>query len=368
MEFNERLAELAAKVRNQREAIKTEEAAKVAFIMPFISSVLGYDVFDPHEVVPEFTADVGLKRGEKIDYAILRDGNVQLLVECKKTNAPLTIEHASQLYRYFAVTDARIAILTNGEIYQFYTDLDAPNRMDDKPFLVLDLTDIDETLLPELSKLAKDSFDLTSIISAAEELKYVGQIKRMIASQFKQPEDDWVRFFTTRVHNGSITQRVRDQFAPLVMKAASQFLNDQVNGRLKSALTFSLPSPDEDEPAESVVTDAPDKSNVDFKLETTVEEINGFRIIQAIACAEVKPHRIVYRDAKSYFAVLLDDNNRKTIARLHFNGRSRKHLGTFDSDKNETRHLITSMEDIYLHSEEIRAAVRRYDAANLDES
>lgn len=290
----------------------------------------------------------------------MRDGKVQLLVECKKTQAALTVEHASQLYRYFAVTDARIAILTNGETYQFYTDLDAPNRMDDTPFLVLDLNDVDETLLPELRKLAKDSFDLTSVISAAEELKFVGQIKRTIAGQFKQPDEDWVRFFTSRVYNGSITQRVRDQFHPLVVKATAQFLDDQVNGRLKSALTLSLPTSDEPAPHEAEGEEPAEEANADIRLETTVEEINGFRIVQAIACAAVKPHRVVFRDSKSYFAILLDDNNRKTIARLHFNGRTRKYLGTFDADKNETRHLLSSMEDIYLHADAIRQTVARH--------
>lgn len=119
MELAERLAALALKVRNQREAIQTEEATKNAFIMPFISTILGYDVFNPLEVVPEFTADLGLKKGEKIDYAIMRDGEVQILIECKKSTEPLKIEHASQLFRYFAVTNARIAVLTNGETYHF---------------------------------------------------------------------------------------------------------------------------------------------------------------------------------------------------------------------------------------------------------
>src|SRR6476646_201369 len=166
MEFEERRAALATKVRNQHDAIQTEEATKNAFVMPFISTILGYDVFNPLEVVPEFTADVGIKKGEKIDYAIVKDGEIQILIECKKSIGPVRIEHASQLFRYFSVTNARIAILTNGEVYQFFTDLDAPNRMDEKPFLVLDLNDIDETLIPELQKLSKDVFDLDSIINA----------------------------------------------------------------------------------------------------------------------------------------------------------------------------------------------------------
>ncbi|TFC01422.1 type I restriction endonuclease [Cryobacterium mannosilyticum] len=363
MEFSEMLAALALKVRNQRDAIQTEEATKNAFIMPFISTILGYDVFNPLEVVPEFTADVGVKKGEKVDYAIMRDGEVQILIECKKSKEPLRIEHASQLFRYFAVTNARIAVLTNGETYQFYTDLDAPNRMDEKPFLVLDLMDIDETLIPELRKLTKDVFDLDSIINAAEELKYIGQIKRTIAAQFKDPQDEWIRFFTTRVYDGAFTQKVREQFTSLVTKATKQFLNDQVNDRLKTALGASTFSPAiGDAQAASITSQevAEDDLERDTEIQTTLEELEGYQIVKAIACSEVKPQRVMHRDAKSYFAILLDDNNRKPIARLHFNGKKQKFLGVFDQDKVETRHPIESLDEIYLFAETIRGSVKTY--------
>ncbi len=361
MEFAERLSALAAKVRQQRGIIETEEATKNAFVMPFISSILGYDVFNPLEVVPEFTADVGVKKGEKIDYAIVKDGEVQILIECKKSVEPVKIEHASQLFRYFAVTNARIAILTNGETYQFFTDLDAPNRMDAKPFLVLDLNDIDETLLPELQKLSKDVFDLDSIISAAGELKYIGELKRTLAAQFREPEDEWVKFLTSRVYTGAYTQRVREQFTTLVAKATKQFLNDQVNERLKKALGAQAYAPSDDIAAAAVsskpVAEA-DLAEADA-LETTLEEIEGYQIVRAIVCSEVKPNRVVQRDAKSYFAVLLDDNNRKPIARLHFN-RTQKYLGLFDANKEETRMPIGSLEEIYEHTEVLRATVKSY--------
>lgn len=362
MDFDERLGALAQKVHNQREAIQTEEATKNAFIMPFISSILGYDVFNPLEVVPEFTADVGVKRGEKIDYAIMRDGEVQILIECKKSTEPLKIEHASQLFRYFAVTNARIAILTNGSLYHFYTDLDAPNRMDDKPFLVLDLADIDETVLPELSKLTKDVFDLDSIISAAGELKYVGALKRAIAAQFREPTDEWVKFFTTKVYEGSFTQKVKEQFTALVGKASRQFLNEQVNDRLKTALgATAFPAMTTAAAAalgsEKIVEADLDR---DTELETTLEELEGYQIVKAIACSEVKPQRVVHRDAKSYFAVLLDNNNRKPIARLHFNSKKQKYLGVFDLEKNETRYPLESLDDIYTHAGAIRDVVRSY--------
>ena len=360
MEFNERLEALATKVRNQAEAIGTEEATKNAFVMPFIATILGYDVFDPLEVVPEFTADVGTKRGEKVDYAIMRDGEVQILIECKASLGDLKIEHASQLFRYFSTTNARLAVLTNGVVWQFYTDLDAPNKMDAKPFLVLDLLDIDETLIPEIQKLSKDSFDLDSIINAAEELKYVGAIRREIAAQFREPSDDWVKFFTSRVYEGSFTARVREQFIGLVEKAAKQFLTEQVNDRLKTALGAGVTAPAvaHAEPVSSEPVVEQDLVR-DTEIETTLEELEGYQIVKAIACSEIKPNRIVHRDQKSYFAILVDDNNRKPIARLHFNTKQ-KYLGLLDESKVETRHPLDSLDEIYAHSDAIREAVARY--------
>jgi hypothetical protein len=371
MEIAERAQALALKIRKHKAGIETEEATKNAFVMPFISTVLGYDVFNPAEVIPEFTADVGTKKGEKIDYAIVHDGQVQVLVEAKKINDPLRIEHASQLFRYFAVTNARIAILTNGETYEFYTDLDAPNRMDAKPYLVLDFSDIDETLLPELAKLTKESFNLDSVLSAAGELKYIGQLKRILTAQFKQPEDEWVKFLTTRVYEGAYTQRVRDQFTPLVDKAARQFLNEQVNDRLKNALggpdayvSVSSGAPESNGKADpqgghAVLTVDTKSGDVNGEFVTTEEELDGYRVVRAIVCSEVPTARIVARDTKTYFGVLLDDNNRKPIARLWFN-RSKKYLGVFDDNKVETRIPISNVEEIYQHAELLRKTVARY--------
>lgn len=361
MDFQDRLAALATKVTNQASAIGTEEATKNAFVMPFISTILGYDVFDPLEVVPEFTADVGIKKGEKVDYAIMRDAEVQILIECKASTGAPRIEHASQLFRYFSTTNARIAALTNGVIWQFFTDLDAPNKMDAKPFLVLDLLDIDDTLIPEVQKLSKDSFDLESIINAAEELKYVGALKREIAGQFRDPSDEWIKFFAQKVYEGAYTARVREQFTSLVTKASRQFLTESVNDRLKTALGAGVTVKADTGAAAAVSSEAAVEANLDrdTEIDTTLEELEGYQIVKAIACGEIKPQRVTHRDAKSYFAVLLDDNNRKPIARLHFNSRQ-KYLGILDENKTETRHAIDSLDEIYEHADAIRTAVIRY--------
>lgn len=356
--------ELSLKIKKEKQNIETEEATKNAFVMPFISRALGYDVFEPEEVMPEFTADVGTKKGEKVDYAIFQDGQVQMLIEVKSVHEVLKLEHASQLYRYFSVTNARIAVLTNGQQYEFYTDLDVRNRMDSKPFLVLDLLAIDETILPEVGKLAKESFDLDSIINAAEELKYIGQLKRILAKEFKEPSSDWVRFLAAQVYEGKFTQRVRDQFVPLVGKASRQFLNEQVNGRLKSALDEDGTTNEQPRSVMAEPTPATAQSEQAEQLDVdptymTEEERDCYNIVRAITCSEVDADRVVPRNGKTYLAVFLDDNNRKPIARLWFK-RDTKYLGTFDEGKTETRLHIDRPEDIYLHVDRIRNTVSNY--------
>ena len=361
MDFLEKLTSLAAKVRLQGPAIQTEEATKNAFVMPFINTVLGYDVFDPQEVTPEFVCDVGTKKGEKIDYAIMKEGEVQILIECKKIGESLSINHASQLFRYFHVTSARISILTNGQVYRFFTDLDAPNKMDEKPFLELDLLDIDEYAVPELIKLTKSAFDVDSIINAAGELKYVSQLKKLIGIQVSKPEDDFVKFFASRVYEGVITQKVREQFFELTRKALAQFLNDQINDRLKSAMSGAIQPTMASLPvANSANSDAQDRDESEDKILTTLEELEGYHIVRAVVRSVVDAKRIVQRDTQSYFGILLDDNNRKPICRLHFN-RTQKYIGIFDEEKNETRHAISSIDEIYEYADQLKKTVGFYD-------
>lgn len=357
MEFTERLNALSNKIKQQLDVINTEEATKTAFVMPFIHNVLGYDVFDPSEVTPEFVCDVGTKKGEKIDYAIMKNNDVQILIECKKIGEPLNINHASQLFRYFHVTNARISILTNGQNYKFFTDLDAPNKMDEKPFLEVDLLDIDENIIPELKKLTKSSFDLESIINAAGELKYVSQIKKILHSQLNNPEDDFVKFFASRVYDGILTQKVRESFLNLTKKAASQYINDQVNERLKSAITGITPAIIETPNESSHIEEDEYKDESD--VVTTLEELEGYHIVKAITRAVLEAPRITHRDTKSYFGILVDDNNRKPLCRLHFN-RTQKYIGLFDIEKNETRHPIATVDDIYSFSDILKATAALY--------
>lgn len=347
MDFIERINVLARRIPQIQNNLLTEEATKNALIMPFLDKVLGWDVYDPTEVIPEFTADTASKKGEKVDYALMKDGEVQILIECKKYGEKLTIKHASQLFRYFSVTNARLAILTNGAEYQIFTDSDAPNKMDEKPFLKFDLESIDEHIIPEVKKLAKSVFNIDSIVSSAGELKYLSQIKKIIAEQFKEPEEEFVRFFASRSYEGTLTPKVKQQFYDITHKALMQFLSDSINERLKTALSNDKTA-SEAQQQEVIVKNEDEKA----KVVTTNEEIEGYNIIKAILRQKVDLSRVIARDTQSYFGILLDDNNRKPLCRLHFNAKQ-KYLGIIGQDKDETRYPIDKLDDIFNFSEQL---------------
>ena len=336
MEIEARLADLASVVKQHREVLLTEEAAKNALVMPFLQT-LGYNVFNPSEVVPEYTADVGTKRGEKVDYAVCDGDKVRLLVECKPANSELTLANASQLYRYFSVTAARLAILTNGVIYKFFTDADAPNKMDDKPFFTLNLEHVRGSDVKILSKFAKGTFDIESILNEACDLKLQTLVARELAELFSEPSEEFIRIVAAKVHEGRLTPAVREKFKLIITNAIAATIRDRVNDRLTSALSASDPAG-----AAEVSDDASDQRDI----VTTQEEIDGFNIVRAIGSKAVDPKRIVMRDAKSYCAILLDDNNRKTIARMHFNSPTSRYFGSF-AGKEETRHPVIEPTDIY---------------------
>ncbi len=362
MSFEDKLKSLAVKAENTTKLLETEEATKNALVMPFIAA-LGYDVFDPTEVVPEFTADVGIKRGEKVDYVIKRGDDIVMLIEAKKVAAELDISHSSQLFRYFSVTKARIAVLTNGIVYRFFSDLEEPNKMDEKPFLELNLLDLRESLITEVSKLSKSSFDLENMLEAASDLKYMREIRATLERQIEQPDEEFVKFFFQQANpNGRFVQSAKEQFGRLVKRTLTGFISDRVSDRLRSALARedeTSRGADDADPAELADQDGAGPKPSDDGIVTTEDELEGFRIVKAIVGDVLPPARISYRDGKSYFAVLVDDNNRKPLCRLHFN-RSRKYVGTFDEQKHETRHAIENLDGIYGLRDVLRASAQRW--------
>jgi hypothetical protein len=356
MDFIEKIQELAQRVPKQIQHIQTEEATKSAFVMPFIQA-LGYDVFNPLEVTPELVADVGTKKGEKVDYAIKKDGAITMLVECKWCGQKLDGCHASQLYRYFSVTEARFGILTNGISYKFFSDIDEPNKMDSKPFFEFDLLSFDEDKVAELKKFSKSTFDLNNILTTASELKYTGAIKKIFAEETLNPSPDFVRFFASQAYSGRLTQSVIDQFTKIVKQALSQSIRERVNDRLKSALEA-----DQEELEAVEAKNNPDQIEAQEadgeKVETTQDEIDGFNIVRAIGRELVDVSRITIRDRKYYCGILLDDNGRKPICRLWLSSKQ-KYLGAINQ-KDEERIPIEKVDDIFKHADKIKATIKGY--------
>jgi predicted type IV restriction endonuclease len=354
MDFAERIAEHVVRVREQKENVTNEEAVKTSLLLPFIRA-LGYDVFDPKEVFPEFTADIGTKKGEKVDYALLKDGEPIMLFECKCCGASLDEGKCAQLRRYFGNTSARIGILTDGVIYKFFTDLEKTNIMDEKPFMILNFDALDESLIPELKKLTKTTFDLAITISAASELKYTREIRKIIGEQVTAPTDDFVRFFASQVYSGKLTKNVMERFTGLVRRALNQFIDDQMYKIMESFRA------EKQQDAEQFIdSEQGEKLSEIDGVVTTEEEMEGYYIVKSILREVVDVGRIALRDTKSYFGVLLDDNNRKPLCRLHFNAQQ-KYIGLFDVEKNEERIPIESLNDIYGHAERLKQTASFYE-------
>ena len=353
MDLIDKIADLAARISRQKDMVMTEEAAKTAFVLPFLQA-LGYDVFNPNEVVPEFTADHGVKKGEKVDYAIRRDEQIMILIECKPVGADLVAKHAGQLFRYFSVTDARFGVLTDGIKYLFFSDLENANRMDDRPFFEFNLLAYDETQIDELKKFTRSGFDLETIIGSANKLKYHRALMSEIRKEFENPSEDLVRLFSAKVYSGRLTQQVREDFMGLVQKALREFVRERVNDRLKSAL--------DTDKAVSDKLPVPDATSNAIEgtggIETTEEETSGHLIIRAICAEVVDPERVTMRDAKSYCAILFDDNNRRPICRFYF-GKTKMGVTVFTAE-GEQKIEVHSVNELYRHKSLILKAVEQY--------
>lgn len=345
MEFIDSLKQFSSRIEALLPSIQTEEATKMSLVVPFFQ-LLGYDVFNPSEFCPEYIADVGIKKGEKVDYAILFEGKPTILIECKSSTEDLN-KHSSQLFRYFGTTTAKFGILTNGKTYKFYTDLDETNKMDLIPFLEVDLLSSTDQKLNELKKFTKSNFDSDKIFSNAEDLKYTNLVKEYILKEIDSPSETFVKSIVSGVYDGIKTQKIIEKFTPIVKKSFNQLFNEMVNNRLTAAIT-------KDEEPEEIVEEIPVS-----KIITTEDEIQAFLIIKGILVGTVDINDIVYRDTESYFGVLYKNNNRKPICRLKLDQKN-KHIMIPDENKNFTRYSIESLNDIYNYKDLLINSVKNY--------
>lgn len=346
MDFKQQLKKLAEKVEANKSFIINEEGTKNAFVMPFIQ-ILGFDVFDHNDVMAEFVADVPMKKGEKVDYALKKGGKPIILVECKKCVERLD-KHGTQLSRYFTFSEARFGILTNGIKYWFFTDVDKSNVMDGYPFFQFDITDHTEIEAEFVERFSKNTFDPKVIQNAVSEMVYSREIRTLLHGDLKNPSRDFVKYVADKTflekQRGRVTDKVMNLYTDLLRKNIPTLIDELIAERL---LPKTPQAPDEIDEYGS-------------KIVTTEEELEAYFIVKAICRQKVVASRIVFRDAQAYFAILLDNNRLKTICRVYLNT-SKKYFALMDADKKEVKHEILSVDEIFGFSEQLLAAVSHFE-------
>lgn len=356
MDFIDKLKQFSSRVHSLKDAITTEEATKTSLIMPFFS-MLGYDVFNPEEFIPEFTADVGIKKGEKVDYAIMKDNEPIILIEAKSVNEKLE-KHDSQLFRYFGTTNAKLAILTNGVIYRFYTDLEEPNKMDEVPFLEVDILDIKELHVPEIKKFQKSNFNVDEICDSASILKYANQFKDILAEQLASPSDDFVRLFLQEIYPGVKTQAVVDKFRPILKKSLNDYISETMNDKIKSALGQSNDPVMESDEASREESDETENTR-ETKIITTEEELEAYFLVKNILKEVVPLEDVTYKDTETYINILYRNNSRKWICRFKLT-KNAKILIIPDENKTGIKYPLSSVYDVENYRSAIIDVINRY--------
>ena len=351
MDFVEAIRDVSTRSKTALKEALTEEATKTSVILPLIKA-FGFDVFSLSEVVPEYISDVGTKKGEKVDFALKIGGKIAMLLEVKPIFANLGSSQYNQLYRYFSVTEARLAILTNGREMWFFADVEEPNKMDRKPFFTVDLHALDDREILQLAKFQKHNFNIDTIVETASNLKYTSAAAIYLRTQLDDPDDDFTKLVGRHIHDGSLTKAVMEQLKPAIMAALDTIVKDRIQDKL--GVAFRSQTPSTEPPASASV----ELEGQESETETTEEELQAFYIVRAIAARIIDIARVTIRDSKTYCSIFIDDNNRKPVCRFYFNGKSVKYFGTFDSQKNETKHQISDASEIYKFSANIEEAIK----------
>ena len=368
MDFKDQILQLSDRIKKQKDSISTEEATKNAFIMPLIAS-LGYDVFNPFEVVPEMDCDLIKKKGEKIDYAIMKDENPILLIECKHCKQDLNL-HDTQLQKYFVASKSRFGVLTNGIEYRFYTDLEKVNIMDERPFLVVNMLDLSDADIEQLKKFHKSYYNENNVLSTANELKYTTEIKEFFNKEIQSPTSDFVRFFAKQIYTtGQITQNVVEMFTPLVKKSMSMVINDIIAERLNTAMkndeqvedTTNISSNLPNSPKENTENKLPEGivyMDKEAGIITTQEEMDAYNIVRSILRRSVDASRITYKDYKTYFVISLDNSQWYWICRISIGARKKQIGIPVNKYKSCDWIQIDSIDDIFKYADRLEESIK----------
>jgi hypothetical protein len=323
MGFAEDFAKLSDQVRKRADQVVGEEATKMALVVPFLSA-LGYDIYDPTEVMPEYVADFAIKKAgqfEKVDYALAINGTIVMLVEAKARGEKAEA-HDGQLSRYFnGLLKTKVAIVTNGIEYRFFTDLRDKNFMDKEPFFSFNLLQYEPKDIENLKFFHRDNFDATAINRQAEEMVYVKGMTQLIGNLLRFPSEEFVRFLATELGKvslsyeiqGRITSKVIEKFEPIVKKSIQSSLLELMTRSLSQEMAQAVEGSNASKQAEieeDIEQDAQEQEPEGSNIVTTAEELEAFERIKTIVQASTNYGlQVKYKDTISYFGVNLGKSN-----------------------------------------------------------
>ncbi len=331
MTFKEELQKLSVQITERKKHITNEEMTKQALIIPFLQ-VLGYDVFNPLEVKPEYDSDFARKKGEKVDYAIYKNDKPIIFIEAKVISEDPT-SHDAQLARYFNATpEVKLAMITNGVTYKFFTDLDANNIMDDNPFAVIDITDLSPVDIEILDKFRKEAFDTELLVKYAEDLIYTTNLNNKLRELFKNPPDDFIRYLIKDLSDSKITSNVIERFRPIVKKSIQNALLDMVSQSLsQSALPEEIAT--DDLPVGESADDADLEVKTRKDIITTEDELKCFEMVKKyLLDAGKNINEVSYKDTASYFGIL-NKNIFNWFVRINLNSQNKFIITRLTVDK-----------------------------------
>lgn len=338
MGFTEDIAKLSEQVRKRVDQVTGEEATKMALIVPFLSA-LGYDIYDPTEVMPEYVADFAIKKAgqfEKVDYALAINGTIVMLVEAKARGQKAEA-HDGQLSRYFnGLLKTKVAIVTNGIEYRFFTDLRDKNFMDKEPFFSFNVLQYEPKDIENLKFFHRDNFDAAAISRHAEEMVYVTGMTQLIGNILRSPSEEFVRFLVTELGKvslsyeiqGRITSKVLEKFEPIVKKSIQSSLLELMTRSLSQEMAQAVESSNASKQAEIEETAQEAQQELEgAKIVTTAEELEAFEKIKAITDNSTTYHvEVKYKDTVNYFGVNLLGKTNRWFMRLYLSAQKKSFL------------------------------------------
>jgi len=342
MDFTEELRLFSNRIMQIKDKIQTEEAVKTSIILPFFH-LLGYDIFNPEEFIPEYTTDVGIKKGEKIDYVIMNDLSPVLLIEVKNCPDKNLKRHVSQLFRYFAVSKARYGMLTNGFSFIFYTDLDEKNIMDTESFFQFDILNLSDKDITEIIKYTKSNFNVDEIHESASGLRYLNKIKQLIITQSKKPSDAFVNYILGEMNIGRKTKTLVDTFRGYTKSSLKNLIVD--NGQtINKDNSLQI-------------------EKIENQLTLTQIETESFYIVKSILRKIINPDIITFTNCEEYFTIILENNSENWICKISIKSKREISL-PHNNEEGEITYEFDSIDDLYELDKEIMDIAKKLKITN----